>query len=43
MTETRAFLSMIRGLLLVRALAIETHETGLALAERYGLSIYAAS
>jgi predicted nucleic acid-binding protein len=41
-TETRAFLSMIRGLLLVQPLTIDSHETGLALAERYGLSIYDA-
>ena len=30
-TETRAFLSMIRGLLLVQPLTIDSHETGLAL------------
>jgi predicted nucleic acid-binding protein len=41
-TETRAFLSMMRGLLLVQPLIIEIHETGPALAERYGLSIYDA-
>jgi len=41
-TETRAFLSMIRGLLPVRPLTIDTHETGLALAERYGLSTWGA-
>jgi predicted nucleic acid-binding protein len=41
-TETRAFLSMIRGLLPVQPLTIEIHETGLALAERYGLPIYDA-
>jgi predicted nucleic acid-binding protein len=41
-TETRAFLSMIRGLLPVRPLTIDTHETGLALAERYGLSTWDA-
>ncbi len=41
-TETHAFLSMIRGLLPVEAITIEIHETGLALAERYGLSIYDA-
>jgi predicted nucleic acid-binding protein len=35
-TETRAFLSMIRALLPVQPLTIEIHETGLALAERYG-------
>ena len=39
-TETRAFLSMMRGLLPVQPLTIDIHETGLALAERYGLSIY---
>jgi predicted nucleic acid-binding protein len=38
-TETRAFLSMMRGLLPVQPLTIDVHETGLALAERYGLSI----
>src|SRR5207244_2898969 len=36
-TETRAFLSMIRGLLPAQPLTIDIHETGLALAERYGL------
>src|SRR6266446_6805888 len=41
-TETRAFLSMIRGLLPVQPLTIDIHETGLALAERYGLSIWDA-
>lgn len=40
--ETRAFLSLIRGLLAVRPITQDTHETGLALAERYGLSIYDA-
>ena len=39
-TETRGFLSMIRGLLPVQPLTLNIHETGLALAERYGLSIY---
>jgi predicted nucleic acid-binding protein len=39
-TETRAFLSMIRGLLPVQPLTIDIHDTGLRLAERYGLSIY---
>lgn len=38
--DTRAFLSTIRGLLAVDPLTIETHETGLALAERYRLSLY---
>jgi predicted nucleic acid-binding protein len=41
-TETGAFLSMIRGLLPVEPLTIDVHETGLALAERYGLSTYDA-
>jgi predicted nucleic acid-binding protein len=41
-TEARAFLSTIRGLLSVQPLTIDSHETGLALAERYGLSTYDA-
>jgi predicted nucleic acid-binding protein len=41
-TETRAFLSLMLGLLTVRPLTVEIHETGLALAGRYGLSIYDA-
>ncbi len=41
-TETHAFLSMIRALLPVRPLTIESHETGLSLAQRYGLSTYDA-
>jgi predicted nucleic acid-binding protein len=40
--ETHAFLSMIRGLLPVRPITIEIHETGLTLAERYVLSTYDA-
>ncbi len=40
--EAHAFLSMIRGLLPVQPITIEIHETGLALAERYGLSTYDA-
>jgi hypothetical protein len=40
-TETRAFLSMTGDLLPVQPLTIDIHETGLALAERYGLSTYA--
>jgi predicted nucleic acid-binding protein len=36
--EIRAFLSTFRALLTVEAITIETHETGLALAERYNLS-----
>ncbi len=33
---------MLRGLLTVHPVTLETHETGLALAERYSLSIYDA-
>jgi predicted nucleic acid-binding protein len=40
--DTHAFLSLLRGLLSVHSVAVETHETGLALAERYNLSIYDA-
>ena len=41
-SETRALLSIIRALLPVQPISVEIHETGLALAERYGLSIYDA-
>jgi predicted nucleic acid-binding protein len=40
--ETHAFLTILRDLLTVHPITIEVHETGLALAERYGLSIYDA-
>jgi predicted nucleic acid-binding protein len=40
--DTHAFLSLLRGLLTVHSVAVETHDTGLALAERYNLSIYDA-
>jgi predicted nucleic acid-binding protein len=40
--DTRALLTMMRGLLTVHPLTIETHETGLRLAQRYGLPIYDA-
>ena len=40
--ETRAFVSLIRGLLPIEPITLETHQTGLALAERYRLSIYDA-
>jgi predicted nucleic acid-binding protein len=40
--ETHALLNMLRGLLTVHSLTVETHETGLGLAERYGLSTYDA-
>jgi predicted nucleic acid-binding protein len=41
-TETRAFLSMLRNLLPVQPLTVDIHKTGLELAERYGLSSWAA-
>jgi predicted nucleic acid-binding protein len=41
-TETHAFLNMLRDLLTVHPLTLETHETGLELAERYGFSMYDA-
>jgi predicted nucleic acid-binding protein len=37
--ETRALLSVIRGLLPVQPLTVDIHETGVGRAERYGLSI----
>jgi predicted nucleic acid-binding protein len=40
--DTHAFLSILRSLLTIQPLTIETHETGLALAERYTLSTYDA-
>jgi predicted nucleic acid-binding protein len=40
--EVHGFLSMLRGLLHVQPITVETHETGLALAERYNLSPYRA-
>jgi len=40
--ETRVFLSSLSGLLKVESITIETHKMGLALAERYGLSLYDA-
>jgi predicted nucleic acid-binding protein len=40
--DTHAFLSTLRGLLTVQPITIETHEAGLALAERYNLSTYDA-
>jgi predicted nucleic acid-binding protein len=41
-TETRTFLSTIRALLPVQPITIDSHEMGLALAERYGLRTYDA-
>ncbi|MBA2402342.1 MAG: PIN domain-containing protein [Bradyrhizobium sp.] len=40
--ETHALLNTLRELLIVHPLTVETHETGLALAERYGLATYDA-
>lgn len=40
--ETQRLLSLVRELLAVRAMTVETHAAGLAVAERYGLSIYDA-
>ena len=40
--DTRAFLSLLRSLLTVYPVGVETHETGLALAEHYNLSVYDA-
>jgi predicted nucleic acid-binding protein len=40
--DTHEFLDMIRGLLTVHPVTLEVHETGLELAERYGLSTYDA-
>lgn len=40
--DTHVFLGALRKLLTVHALTTDTHETGLALAERYGFSTYDA-
>jgi predicted nucleic acid-binding protein len=40
--QIHAMLATFRGLLAVRPLTVEVHEAGLALAERYGLSVYDA-
>jgi predicted nucleic acid-binding protein len=40
--ETHALLNMLHDLLTVHPLTVETHETGLGIAERYGLSTYDA-
>ena len=40
--DTHALLTMLRALLTVHPLTLEIHETGLGLAERYGLSTYDA-
>jgi predicted nucleic acid-binding protein len=41
-TETHALLSSLRGLLTIHPITLETHEIGLELAERYGLSTFDA-
>lgn len=41
-SDIHAFLTLLRGLLTVHPLTLEIHETGFALAERYGLSTYDA-
>lgn len=41
-TDTHAFLSVVRDLLDVHPVTVETHDTGLQLAERYGIQIYDA-
>ena len=38
--ETHALLDGLRGLLTVHPITVETHDAGLRIAERYGLSIY---
>jgi predicted nucleic acid-binding protein len=40
--EIRAVLETLRGLLTVHPLTVDSHEAGLALAERYGFSLYDA-
>jgi predicted nucleic acid-binding protein len=40
--ETHAFLDTLRSLLTVHPLTLQTHEVGLDLAQRYGLSIFDA-
>ena len=40
--DTHDFLSLLRGLLRVYPITVETHNSGLALAERYNLSTYDA-
>lgn len=40
--DTHSFLSTLRSLLTIQPITVETHQTGLALAERYTLSTYDA-
>ena len=41
-TDTHDLLDLVRGLLTVHPITLETHETGLRLGERYGFSTYDA-
>ncbi|WP_114912955.1 PIN domain-containing protein [Acidibrevibacterium fodinaquatile] len=40
--ETHAFLSTVRALLPIEPMTVDVHDLGLAIAERYGLSVYDA-
>ena len=40
--ETHSFLDLLRGLVTVHPLTLDVHDTGLGLAERYGMSTYDA-
>ena len=40
--QTHAFLTAVRGLLRVQPVTVDTHEIGIEIAERFGLSIYDA-
>jgi predicted nucleic acid-binding protein len=40
--DTNTFLSLLRGLVNVDPITVEVHDTGLRLAERYGMPIYDA-
>ena len=42
-SETQSFLALIRSLLTVRPISVGIHESGLALAERHGFSIWDAT
>ena len=38
--DTNDFLSMVTGLVSIQPLTLETHEAGITLSERYGISVY---
>jgi predicted nucleic acid-binding protein len=40
--DTRTFLCLLRGVLSTSPITVETHERGLEIAQRYGLSVYDA-